>query len=158
MNERCGVERGVSARQCGFLRRECPTCEREFKWLPAQDDADATPSPDGGYFCPYCGIQSRPDAWYTKPQLAVIEAVVQRQVVGPALDKFDRSLRRMERQSGGLIKVSTRRDRPAEPPAITEDDNMRRVDFGCHLTEPVRVLDDWAGSVLCLICGRPAAE
>lgn len=36
----------------GFLRRECPTCEREFKWKPAGEDEEATPAPEGGYFCP----------------------------------------------------------------------------------------------------------
>jgi hypothetical protein len=39
----------------GFLRRECPSCRREFKWLP-QDETD--PMPDEGYCCPYCGGDS----------------------------------------------------------------------------------------------------
>ena len=48
----------------GFLRRECPTCEREFKWLPtSQGDGGAAAVPDGGYFCPYCGVQAPADAW-----------------------------------------------------------------------------------------------
>ena len=30
----------------GFLRRECPTCERELKWLPAsEEDGDAADVP-----------------------------------------------------------------------------------------------------------------
>lgn len=42
----------------GFLRRECPTCERELKWLVSADDEDDEDGgvPDGGYFCPYCGV------------------------------------------------------------------------------------------------------
>ena len=41
----------------GFLRRECPTCEREFKWLPNLDENEETePTAGGGYFCPYCGV------------------------------------------------------------------------------------------------------
>ena len=24
----------------GFLRRECPTCEREFKWRPSEAEAE----------------------------------------------------------------------------------------------------------------------
>src|ERR1039458_3701595 len=64
----------------GFLRRECPTCEREFKWLPSQQDSDAedreaTPMPEGGYFCPYCAVQARGDAWFTKAQLDVAQAI-----------------------------------------------------------------------------------
>jgi hypothetical protein len=31
---------------------------------------------------------------------------------------------------------------------------MIRVDFDCHPTEPVKVLDDWDKSVYCLICGQ----
>ncbi len=33
----------------GFFRRECPTCERELKWLAVGDDEDKMPPPDGGY-------------------------------------------------------------------------------------------------------------
>ncbi len=54
-----------------FLRRACPTCEREFKWLASQGDDDPTPAPDGGYFCPYCAIQAPVDAWHTTPQIAM---------------------------------------------------------------------------------------
>ena len=40
----------------GFLRRECPTCEREFKWFHTPEgEGTAAPIIDGGYFCPYCG-------------------------------------------------------------------------------------------------------
>src|SRR4051812_31624365 len=49
----------------GFLRRECPTCEREFKWLPSDDSEPVEP---GGYYCPYCGIQAPVEHWLTKPQ------------------------------------------------------------------------------------------
>ena len=50
-----------------FLRRECPTCEREFKWLPASEDEESAAGvPDGGYFCPYCGVQAPTGAWFTE--------------------------------------------------------------------------------------------
>jgi hypothetical protein len=32
---------------------------------------------------------------------------------------------------------------------------MTRVDFECHPTEPVKVLDDWDNPVHCRICGQP---
>ena len=38
----------------GFIRRECPTCEREFKSLAAQGDAPKTELAEGGAYCPYC--------------------------------------------------------------------------------------------------------
>jgi hypothetical protein len=33
--------------------------------------------------------------------------------------------------------------------------DMRRFDFTCHPTEPVKVLDDRNGPLHCLICGEP---
>src|SRR5438309_1017030 len=83
-----------------FWRRECPTCEREFKWLHAQDETQATPPPESGYFCPYCGIQAQPDAWHTKAQIAAMEALAHREVIGPLLKGFARDLRQIERRSG----------------------------------------------------------
>ena len=44
----------------GFLRRECPTSEQEFKWLPASEDEErAGGVPDGGHFCPYWGVKAQ---------------------------------------------------------------------------------------------------
>lgn len=76
----------------GFLRRECPTCEREFKWLPSPsedaEEGEAADAADGGYFCPYCGIQAPADAWFTKAQLELAEHILQAEVVDPMLRKF----------------------------------------------------------------------
>ena len=38
-----------------------------------------------------------------------------------------------------------------------QEGDMARVDFECHPTEPVKVLDDWDKPVSCLICGQPNA-
>jgi hypothetical protein len=76
-----------------------------------------------------------------------------RDVVDPMLDKFGRDL---QRSTSGMFKVNTSRDRSPEPPELSEPDDMRRVDFPCHPSEPLKVLDDWAGPVHCLICGTPA--
>jgi hypothetical protein len=43
----------------GFLRRGCPTCEREFKWLPSEESESAA---RGGYYCPYCAVQAPEDS------------------------------------------------------------------------------------------------
>ena len=65
----------------GFLRRECPTCEREFQVA----SVDVTDAP--------------------------------------------------------------------EAPVLTEENDMRRVDFECHPSEPLKVLEAWERSVHCLVCG-----
>jgi len=133
----------------GFLRRQCPTCEREFKWKPAQDDEDAAAAPDGGYFCPYCVVQAPPGSWWTEAQIAVAQQQAYDEVVKPQIEELESSARQ-----SGLIEVSV--SETDEPPSLTEQDDMRRVDFNCHREEPVKVLDDWVRPVHCLICGEPA--
>jgi hypothetical protein len=135
----------------GFLRRECPTCEREFKWLPSETDEGATPDPSG-YYCPYCAVQAN-EGWLTKSQVEAARATVIRDVVGPMLDEMGKSI---ESSSSSLLRFEVKRDPDPEPPELTDDDDMRRVDFPCHPTEPLKVLDDWTGQVNCLICGTPA--
>ena len=142
----------------GFLRRECPTCEREFKWLPSsdEDDVEPTPAPDGGYFCPYCAIQAPDGQWFTKPQVELAENAVATQVVGPMLEDFTRDLDSLGRRSGGFLSVSATYDGLDEMEPLTDADDMKRVDFACHPREPVKVLDDWDGPMFCLVCGEVA--
>lgn len=151
----------------GFLRRECPTCEREFKWLPSSArESVASPSSLGEpasseegppYTCPYCGIQAPAGSWATKAQVELAHSILMREVVGPRLEEFGRELERMNRQTGGLIsfKASLRHDDQAADPTLTESGDMRRVDFACHPGEPVKILEDWHGEVFCLVCSTP---
>jgi hypothetical protein len=139
----------------GFIRRECPTCEREFKWLASQGDADeerdTAPLPEGGYFCPYCAVQAPADAWFTRAQLDLAEAILVQEVVEPELNKLDDSVRRA---GGGFLEIRVERDEPEKPHQLEETDDMRRVDFTCHPGEPVKVLDAWTEPAHCLICGQ----
>jgi hypothetical protein len=135
-----------------LLRRECPTCERELKWQTSADADDETPAPDGGYYCPYCGIQGPPDAWWTKEQLEHAKTIVFREAVAPELEKLRRSVNGAS--SGGFVSISmTGGEAPALPAENAEDDGMRRVDFSCH-DEPVKILESWDRPVHCPICGQ----
>lgn len=135
----------------GFLRRECPTCEREFKWLPSEHDESVAADPSG-YYCPYCAVQAN-DGWLTKAQAERAQTTVMRDVVDPMLDDFARNL---GRSSSGMFKMNVNRERSPEPPELSEPDDMRRIDFPCHPSEPLKVLEDWTGPLHCLICGTPA--
>ncbi len=140
----------------GFLRRECPTCEREFKWLPASgEDEGSETSANGGYFCPYCGVQSPASAWLTQAQVTLAQNIVATEVVGPMLRKFTDSIKRVGRDPSGIISVDARYDQPDKADPLTETDDMTRVDFACHPSEPLKILDDWRKPVRCLICGEP---
>ena len=138
----------------GFLRRECPTCEREFKWRPTPEDDVPTPAPTAGFFCPYCAVQAGPDAWFTKAQIEQATAVMYDEVVGPELAAFKKSVEGMNLSGGPIdIRAEVKIDKPEPPAKLDERDDMRRIDFPCHSAEPVKVLDDWSGEVHCLICG-----
>lgn len=137
----------------GFMRRECPTCERELKWVGASEGDASTPAPEGGYFCPYCAVQAPANAWWTKDQLKAIEAKMHNEVIKPQLDDLGKSL---ERSSTQHVKFTSKPMPRTAEPQLTESDDMRRIDFGCH-TEPVKVLEDWNGAVHCPLCGEPAA-
>lgn len=136
----------------GFLRRECPHCSREFKWLHGESDSESAMEADG-YHCPYCSEQSV-DGWWTVGQLAAIEDETQYFAESQIHEMF----KGMERRSNQFVQFKagtapTRRNRPP----LTEPDDMRRVEFACHSAEPVKVLDDWSEPVHCLVCGQIAA-
>ena len=140
----------------GFLRRECPTCEREFKcFYTSEERGDAVPIADGGYFCPYCGVQAEASTWFTQAQAELVRNMVVTQVVGPMLKDFGNDMKGIGRNSGGFISAEVTYDAPDELDPLTEVDDMTRVDFECHPTEPVKVLDGWDNPVRCLICGQP---
>jgi hypothetical protein len=143
-----GVELPLDAD--GFLRRACPNCEREFKGVYTSDPERATPPRDGGYFCPYCGLQAPPDAWFTEDQVALAQNTVATKVMGPMLQDFARNLGRTSRRGFG---VKVRFEPPEEMEPLIEADDMRRVDFVCHPTEPVKVVDDWKNPIYCIQCG-----
>lgn len=125
----------------GFLRRECPTCERELKWLyTPESEENAASMPDGGYFCPYCGVQAEPGSWFTAAQTELARNIVATQAIGPLVKK--------------TLGTGARYQPPDELDPLTEVDDMTRVDFECHPTEPVKVLDAWDRPVFCPICGR----
>jgi hypothetical protein len=66
------------------------------------------------------------------------EHIVQVEVVDPMLRKF----------TGGISAQAE------DPEPLTEDDDMRRIDFACHPSEPLKLLDDWRQPVHCLVCGQ----
>lgn len=139
----------------GFLRRECPNCERQFKWLhrAEQEEGDEeTHEVPESYFCPYCHEEAAPDAWWTKEQLEYAKALVLADGLALQLRQFQRDIRRLSQRSG-LIQMDVRLPPLERPDALAEIDDMVRVDFPCHPTEPVKLDDAWESDVACLVCG-----
>lgn len=134
----------------GFIRRACPHCAREFKRLGAQ----VTASDQSSLFvCCYCYESALREDWWTAAQQSYFQAVMFEEAVAPRLRELQQSLKGMG--TGGLLSLSfelTGVDKPA-PIAPEESASMTRVEFPCHLDEPLRVMDDWEFDVACTICG-----
>jgi hypothetical protein len=139
----------------GFLRRECPTCEREFKVLPTPDGEIPVPVQGGGYFCPYCSVQA--SSWWTTAQRELALSLTKSRVVDPIMKKFSDDIGRIGRDSRGIISAKVNYPSGPEPQPLAETEDMVRFDFNCHPSEPVKVLDGWTGTVHCIICGGAAA-
>jgi hypothetical protein len=160
MSDEVSIPMSLPLDEDGFLRRECPTCEREFKCIVSEDDQDVTPSSPEGYYCPYCAVQAPAGSWWTKPQVEAAQALAYREIVAPELKELKRTVEGMNR-SGGLIGISAKLNISDEPEEPTMDevgpDGMRRTDFTCHPNDPVKALESWERPVHCMICGEVAA-
>lgn len=139
----------------GFLRRECPRCEQQFKWHhgPANEEAEGQPPPPT-YYCPLCGEPADVDSWWTQEQIEYA-----RGVATPAAMRFIHDeLAAAFRGSKYLkFKAGSGGDIPDVPASLTEPDDMCIVASPCHGYEPIKVPEDAQGPFHCLVCGEPFA-
>ena len=139
----------------GFLRRECPLCERQFKWwpTPTSEDApeEAVETPEA-YFCPYCHEPAPLDTWWTKEQLEYAQQLAVAEALGPQLQRMKNDLERGNCRSKG-ISFEMSDSILSRPEPLVEPNDMVRVDMPCHPEEPVKVEELWDQEVACLVCG-----
>lgn len=141
----------------GFLRRECPHCEQEFKWHHGPTDgAPETFVYPEVFWCPRCGRSAAHDAWWTQAQLDYRQEYVSAiapDIVSDALQQaFGRSRSRGFKFTPGARVGEV--DAPA-PPA--EPDDMEMIAPPCHLWEPVKVPEGTSAPFYCLLCGEAFA-
>lgn len=138
----------------GFLRRECPTCEQEFKWS-SDDGLDEDAEPADQYFCPRCGRPAGLDEWWTPDQLEYAQGVA---VASPDLDSMFRD--QIDDAFKGIQGVSFKPNQNFSldndtPAPLSEPDDMVIVEPPCHPQEPLKVPNDATERVHCLVCGTP---
>lgn len=138
----------------GFLRRECPTCEAQFKWY-ATDEADSDAETVEQYYCPLCGVPSGRETWWTPKQLEYA-----RGVAGPAVDQYisdtvDEMFKGIKGMTHTQNRDFTLDTATAEP--LTEPDDMIIAEPPCHPNEPVKIPEGNATGFFCLICGSAFA-
>ncbi len=135
----------------GFVRRACPSCDAEFKWLVTDEPAQVTEVDVRGYCCPYCARWAQPDQWFTKAQVSYLEQAG----VAAVADEINEVFSGLNKP-GGLLKY-TPGERPPMPKELPPEPNdMQRVDFHCHPDDPLKIEPFWDKPVHCLVCGSLA--
>ena len=155
MDDRIEVSIEMPLDEDGFLRRECPTCEQQFKWY-AHEAGDPDAEPADQYFCPLCGAGSSVDDWNTPDQ---VEHALN--AAGPTLDRYLQdsvadALKGIKGMAGFKPNRAFSLELP-DPEPLSEPNDMTAVVPPCHPNEPVKVPDDSLGRVYCLICGQAFA-
>lgn len=140
----------------GFLRRECPNCEQEFKWFNHEEGEGATDAENvEQYYCPRCGVAAGLDSWWTPDQLEYMQSAAAPEIERAIGDAFQDAFRGVKG-----MKVSANRDFRLDidnPGQLTEPDDMVIVEPPCHPNEPLKVPEEAASRVHCLVCGEPFA-
>lgn len=138
----------------GFLRRECPNCIREFKWFTEETAGRPEEAIDPEvYFCPYCGVSAPVNHWWTKAQLDY----AQEYAMAPMSDYIEDELKDLERSSrSSLVSFKFKPgSRPPSPAPLEESNDMVIVEPPCHPYEPLKISEEWAEPIHCLVCGNP---
>ena len=137
----------------GFLRRACPTCARELKWRPQAGRGIGLSAAEDGYVCPYCGIRSPANSWWTEAQLALARAQAISEIVDPEVG-------RPAKASGppGFIPIHPATTPHDDPPPLVEPEDMREIRFACHPKMPLKVAEEWSKPLHCSLCGELGGE
>lgn len=135
----------------GFVRRECPSCKRQFKWhhgpTPRRPEEAVDPEI---YFCPYCGEPAPADDWWTTEQIEYAQELAAEPAMNAIAEEFKRSV---GQGRNSLFQLSIKYDEPEPPSTLHEASDMVLVEPPCHDWEPLKIMDDWVSPVHCLICG-----
>jgi hypothetical protein len=128
------------------MRRECPRCEREFKWLHAIHDQAPT---QDQYYCPVCGVPAHSASWWTRRQLEAIEAAA----IPMAVREIQKSLTSAFRSTRGVRFGPSDDVASAADSLLDEPDDMMIVVPPCHPDEPLKVPEDVSQPFFCRLCG-----
>lgn len=126
----------------GYLDRECPNCETQFRWRHGVDVREGSGAADlTQYYCPYCGVAAEADQWWTQEQVEYLQARAIEGVI-PEIS---------ERLRGWATFEPSGHPMPA--PLFVRDLPLTTVASPCHPEEPVKLIDGWRNPLSCLSCG-----
>lgn len=136
----------------GFLRRECPNCERQFKLRPVDSNTEIQENNDESYYCPYCHESAPLNAWWTKEQLEYAQQLAYKEVLEPELRNLQRHIKSLN-DSSSFVCADAELSSLPEQISLSETDDMIKVEFPCHSEKPLKIDETWEQDVACFICG-----
>jgi len=140
----------------GFLRRECPHCERQFKVRVQQPDdvleEHELTELELTNFCPLCHEPAPANTWWTKEQIEYQNQVTTAAVSDELHGMLTRTFAGLN-QPRGPFRVEIERNEVEEPKSLDEPHDMIRVDPPCHQETPLKIPVTWGRDVACFECG-----
>ena len=157
---------GFPADGQGFVRRECPRCQRQFKTPggPADgaivqrylakhlqlENCHEVTADDVLFHCVYCGCGARADEWCTPQQRAWMERVANALRAQMRFEQLTFAYRTLRDNPGPTFLAVAP---PCDLPQLEyEPDDMRRASFFCCV-EDVKLDARWRRCVCCPRCG-----
>jgi len=138
-----------------FIRRECPSCARQFKWHHGPtEDRPADELEASSYFCPYCAVEAEADQWWTQDQVDYMREVAMGSAMRELADEVKQTLRPRRNK---MFTFSVKSSDAPTPSPLTEPVDMMIVQSPCHPWEPIKILDNWSENLHCLVCGATFA-
>ena len=158
----------------GFLRRQCPLCNMEFKikvdekeltdlitsgissYLIIEEDSEDTKEEETTeLFCPYCSQESDVNEFWTEEQNAYFNIYAENILADLVNDNFIRPMKReFKKPSSGPIGITIEADemKKKEPWISPEDDDMDVHSLSCCGKE-LKLLETWDKEYACIYCG-----
>jgi len=138
----------------GYVDRECPNCERPFRWRYGPSSETARTNVElTQYHCPYCGIEAAADQWWTREQVQHMQASAMAAYMPEVEHQLRQAANGLNRT--GFLETKVNVSPPAPPtPLFVDDVPTTAVASPCHPDEPVKLIGELEPSIHCLVCGR----
>lgn len=138
----------------GYIDRECPVCERRFRWrYGVSAELVETSAQLTEYYCPYCGTAAEADQWWTPEQVEYIHASAIAALRPELEEKFRDATASIGRTGLVDVRFETASPEPPRPVFVEDDETATTVASPCHPDEPVKLFGDWSPPIHCSVCG-----
>lgn len=136
----------------GYVTLECPFCRSEFKIKAGEFQNDDKPVID--LFCPYCGLTSGKNNFYTRETLEKAQALATNYAIELINKTFGKMARNINGKNKGVIKMDFRPLKLVNVKELKDRDTTEEI-FTCSCCENnVKVLYcSGVSKVYCPYCG-----